>query len=74
MYIHICVYTSYVQPSDEIHKVVAQGNKVLKSKVPPVRSSLSIYLANEETERILFRPIKVNAVITKSKLSGKLLG
>ena len=45
---------------DELHKVVAQGNKVLKTKVPPLRSSLTIYLANEETERILFRPIKVS--------------
>ena len=44
---------------DEVHKVVVHGNKLLKSKVPKLCSSLAIYLANEETEHILFRPIKV---------------
>ena len=44
---------------DEVHKAVVQGNKLLKSRVPTLRASLAIYLANEETEHILFRPIKV---------------
>lgn len=49
--------------ADEVHKVVAQGNKLIKTKVPPLRKSLAIYLANEETEHILFRPIRVSSTI-----------
>ena len=55
---------------DEIHKVVAQGNKLLKMKVPALRGSLRIYLANEETEHILFRPIKVCMYILLSFCKG----
>ena len=45
--------------TDEVHQVVVQGNKLLKTKVPTLRQSLAVYLANEETEHILFRPLKV---------------
>ena len=43
----------------ELHKVVNETNKVLKVKTPVLKKSLSLYLANEETEHILFRPCKV---------------
>ena len=58
LYMHICICTLLC--IDEIHKVVVQGNKLLKTKVPPLRSSLATYLANEETEHILFKPIRVS--------------
>ena len=45
--------------ADEVHQVVVQGNKLIKTKVPALRQSLALYLANEETEHILFRPVKV---------------
>jgi hypothetical protein len=48
--------------ADEIHKVVVQNNKLLKTKIPVLRSSLALYLANEETEHILFRPIRANVL------------
>ena len=53
-----CYILVYVL-AEEVHKVVVQSNKLLKTKVPPLRSSLALYLANEETEHILFRPIRV---------------
>jgi hypothetical protein len=42
--------------------VVLQGNKLLKTKVPALRQSLGLYLANEETEHILFRPVKASVL------------
>ena len=43
-----------------IHDVVAEINKLLKSHSPNVLSSMALYLANEDTEYILFKPIKVS--------------
>ena len=43
--------------------MVVQGNKLLKTKIPALRQSLAVYLANEETEHILFRPVKVHILI-----------
>ena len=59
MYNVICG-VAFLVPVDEIHKVVTETNKLMKAKVPPLHNSLTIYLANVETERILFRPIKVS--------------
>lgn len=46
--------------SDELHKVVMEEQKVLKAQIPVISKSLSLYLANEETEHILFRPCRVS--------------
>ena len=46
--------------TDELHKVVNETNKLLKAKVPELKKSLTLYLANEETEHILFRPCRVS--------------
>ena len=43
----------------QVHKVVADGQDLLKSQVPAVLKSLKLYLANRDTEMILFRPIRV---------------
>ena len=49
--------------TDEVHKVVLESNKLLKTQVSAIRGSLVLYLANEETEHILFRPVKVKWVL-----------
>ena len=41
--------------------VITEANKLLKSRIPSIKESLSLYLANEETEHILFRPCRVSA-------------
>ena len=58
--------TSLYILAEEVHKVVVQSNKLLKTKVPPLCSSLALYLANEETEHILFRPIRVGQSVCAS--------
>ncbi|BFZ06191.1 hypothetical protein BsWGS_09229 [Bradybaena similaris] len=45
---------------EKIHDVVAETYKNIKTKLPLVQRSMSLYLANKDTEAILFRPIKVN--------------
>ncbi|XP_059143822.1 conserved oligomeric Golgi complex subunit 3-like isoform X2 [Physella acuta] len=45
---------------EKVHDVVAETYKNLKTKLPMVQRSMSLYLANRDTEAILFRPIKVN--------------
>ncbi len=47
-------------PTDNVHEVMTKTNQLVKSRVPVVRKSLSLYLANEETEHILFRPCRVS--------------
>lgn len=43
-----------------VHVVLSETNKLLKSEVPQVKRRLALYLSNEETEHILFRPIRAN--------------
>lgn len=59
---------------DEVHKVVVEEQKVLKSQIPLTCRSLSLYLANEETEHILFRPCRVSkALVTKPSWQPSIL-
>lgn len=46
---------------ESVRELVGQAYKTLKSKVPAVHQSMSLYLANRETEAILFKPIKVGS-------------
>ena len=46
--------------TDELHKVINETNKLMKSMAPELKKSLALYLANEETEHILFRPCRVS--------------
>ena len=39
--------------------MVGETNKLLRSKLPKLLESMKLYLANKETESILFKPIKV---------------
>uniref|UniRef100_UPI00358FB4A7 conserved oligomeric Golgi complex subunit 3 isoform X1 n=2 Tax=Myxine glutinosa TaxID=7769 RepID=UPI00358FB4A7 len=43
---------------EQIQDVVASTYKTLKQKLPAILHSLSLYLNNRDTERILFKPIK----------------
>ncbi|CAL1535854.1 unnamed protein product, partial [Lymnaea stagnalis] len=45
---------------EKVHDVVAETYRNIKTKLPIVQRSMSLYLANKDTEAILFRPIKVN--------------
>lgn len=56
--------------TDELHKVFVEEQKVLKSQVPLICRSLSLYLANEETEHILFRPCRVRLESCTSSVWG----
>lgn len=42
---------------------IAQRN--IKTKIPEIQRSMQLYLANRETEFILFRPIKVIPIISQ---------
>lgn len=55
LYIMISFYDS-----EEVHHVVMETTKLLKTHVPQIKRSLALYLSNDETEHILFRPVKVN--------------
>ena len=45
---------------EKIHDIVAQTYKQLKTKKPTVQRSMALYLANRDTEYILFKPVKVS--------------
>lgn len=45
--------------TDKVQTVVAETYRVLKTRKCVIQKSMSLYLANRDTEYILFRPIKV---------------
>ncbi|CAG0894023.1 unnamed protein product [Cyprideis torosa] len=49
----------YATP-EALREVVGESTRVLKEKLPKLLSSLALYLANKDTEGILFRPIQAN--------------
>eukprot|EP00731_Ephydatia_muelleri_P030040 Em0021g563a len=62
---HDVVTLLHKQPfakADEVHKGILECTKLMKGKVPALKISLSLYLANEDTELILFRPIKAHVL------------
>ena len=46
-----------------LRELIAESYRILKSKAPTIYQSMSLYLANRETEAILFKPIKVRAAV-----------
>lgn len=54
---------------EKLHDVVAETYKLVKKSVPSVHRSMALYLANRETEIILFKPIKVNVQQRFQKLN-----
>lgn len=44
---------------EKLNDIVAESYKIVKKSIPQIHRSMSLYLANRETEIILFKPIKV---------------
>ncbi|XP_063069386.1 conserved oligomeric Golgi complex subunit 3 [Engraulis encrasicolus] len=49
----------WAQPA-KIHDLVMDTHRVIKSKLPGTLQSMSLYLANRDTEFILFKPVRNN--------------
>ena len=45
---------------EKIHDVVTMTYRSLKAKFPETQKCMGLYLANRDTEYILFKPIKVS--------------
>ena len=45
--------------ADLIGQIVQETQRLIKTRLPVIQRSMQLYLANRETEFILFRPIKV---------------
>lgn len=48
--------------ANTVAQLVKEAQQNMKKKIPEVQRSLQLYLANRETEFILFRPIKNNMI------------
>ena len=51
---------------ERVHDTVAETYKNLKNKKADVQKSMALYLANKDTEFILFKPIKVRGEENKN--------
>ncbi|KAK7484256.1 hypothetical protein BaRGS_00024505 [Batillaria attramentaria] len=58
---------------EKVHDVAMETYRNIKTRLAGVQRSMSLYLANRDTEAILFRPIKVNVQQCYGKLSQLLL-
>ncbi|XP_058796417.1 conserved oligomeric Golgi complex subunit 3 isoform X2 [Phymastichus coffea] len=59
----------YLGTAESIAAVVGESLRSIRFKLPVVQQSMQLYLANRETECILFRPIKNNIVAAFAQLS-----
>lgn len=48
-----------IATAEKLHDIVSQSYRSLKTNIPLWRQALSLYIANGETENILFSPVKV---------------
>ncbi|XP_012554836.1 conserved oligomeric Golgi complex subunit 3 isoform X2 [Hydra vulgaris] len=55
--------------ADAVRRVVSETYMMLKSKLPATLQSLTLYLANKDTEYILFKPIKSKVLRAYKQLS-----
>ena len=53
--------------TENVRKIVSEAYMMLKSKLPGIMESMSLYLASKETEYILFKPIKVSLVYFRNR-------
>ncbi|XP_069704565.1 conserved oligomeric Golgi complex subunit 3 [Periplaneta americana] len=60
--------------ADIIGQIVQETQRLIKNKLPVIQRSMQLYLANRETEFILFRPIKNNVVASFVQLQQLLSG
>ena len=45
--------------AENVRRLVSESYMLLKSKIPSTLQIMSLYLANKDTEFILFKPVKV---------------
>ncbi len=50
---------------EKLHDIVAETYRNLKNRKSNVQKSMALYLANKDTEYILFKPIKVCSIIAE---------
>ncbi|XP_033215348.1 conserved oligomeric Golgi complex subunit 3 isoform X2 [Belonocnema kinseyi] len=55
-------------PAQDVSAAVSEALRSIKFKLPGLQQSMQLYLANRETECILFRPIKNNIVAAFTQL------
>ncbi|CAF0794376.1 unnamed protein product [Didymodactylos carnosus] len=53
---------------DVLHEIIIENYNYLKKNLPDVLKTMSLYLANKDTEQILFKPIKTNIQQTYQEL------
>ncbi|XP_066542163.1 conserved oligomeric Golgi complex subunit 3 [Hoplias malabaricus] len=61
----------WAQPA-KINDLVMSTYRVMKNKLPPTLQSMSLYLANKDTEFILFKPVRNNIQQVFQKLQAVL--
>lgn len=47
--------------ADKLSQIISDNIRGLKTKLPVLHRSMSLYLANPDTEYILLRPVKVSS-------------
>ncbi|XP_074649305.1 conserved oligomeric Golgi complex subunit 3-like [Tubulanus polymorphus] len=57
---HVSLRSQPFANPEKLHDVVAETYKLLKTKVPIIARAMNLYLANKDTEYILFKPIRLN--------------
>jgi hypothetical protein len=55
--------------AEDVASVVSNAVRQIKFKLPTIQQSMQLYLANRETESILFRPIKNGIIASFTQLS-----
>lgn len=54
--------TGRVSP-EQIAAILLETQRLIKANLSPLQRSMQLYLANKETEFILFRPIRVSICV-----------
>jgi len=65
---HLISQQPFARP-ENVRKIVSEAYMMLKSKLPGIMESMSLYLASKETEYILFKPIKTKVLKVCRQLS-----
>ncbi|XP_063599673.1 conserved oligomeric Golgi complex subunit 3-like [Penaeus indicus] len=56
--------------AEKVADVVSSSQKNIRTHLPGIQRSMQLYLANRDTEFILFKPIRVNVLSTFSKVQN----
>ncbi|CAF1507755.1 unnamed protein product [Didymodactylos carnosus] len=49
---------------DVLHEIIIENYNYLKKHLPDILKTMNLYLANRDTEQILFKPIKISLLIS----------